>query len=184
MRGLVVTNLVWTERSTELSEMCEERTRYLNDFQIHWDLGLQGSSYNISTNSAFNACACSELDLSCAGTWMCTCMHVLWSPNRAQLKCKWRKRGSVCIYRYIHALYTKYMCQNTLESTAHLLQSAWKSNAEIRICFVPLPYFFKPREIRTLAKTIWFLSSLWYFPQLSTSWQVKFSAIVNGCWIF
>lgn len=35
MRGLVVTNLVWTERSTELSEMCEERTRYLNDFQIH-----------------------------------------------------------------------------------------------------------------------------------------------------
>lgn len=65
-----------------------------------------------------------------------------WKPKHSSAEHASEEKWAACVYLWIYTLQMEYKCQNTLESTAHLLQSAWKSNAKIRICFIPLPYFY------------------------------------------
>lgn len=70
---------------------------------------------------------------------MCICMHDLGSPNTAQLNMQVKKSGQhVCIYGYIHCKWstsakTHWKAQHTYYSLPE---------AKIRICFIPLPYFY------------------------------------------
>lgn len=78
---------------------------------------------------------------------VCTHMNVYLhacplKPKHGSAEHASAENRAACVYLQIYTLHTEYKCQNTLESTAHVLQSAWKSNAKIRICFIPLPYFY------------------------------------------
>lgn len=74
---------------------------------------------------------------------MCVYLHAcpLKSKHSSNEHTNEENGDYMCVYIYMRSLYIEYKGQNTLENTTHILHSAYKSNAKIRICFIPLPYF-------------------------------------------